>query len=393
MVPAAVRSAIFTVRASRSPVPQAIDLLESDRGGWILAATGVAVLLLSVAGAIASDSARATIIGLAGAAAAGGIAVGLGWKTSSMAVGGLATLAAVALTGLYAVVTYDVTPTVVWLFAYLVPAVGLARGPLLGAVAGLAAAPILHQVETGVLFDPLDPQGPFGVLILVALGAAPGYLMRLARLRRMALDDQLTRAVDLLQETERARSAERAAKRQSVFMLARAAEARDGTTGEHINHVRDLAVDLAVATGASAADAERIGWSAMLHDVGKLRVPDSILLKPGKLDPEEWDTIQRHAAWGEELLEGGEHFSLARRIARWHHENWDGTGYPDRIRAAQIPFEARLVRIVDVYDALRSERPYKPAWTEDEVIEELRRLRGVHFDPELTDLFLQLRGA
>lgn len=131
----------------------------------------------------------------------------------------------------------------------------------------------------------------------------------------------------------------------------------------------------------------------MLHDVGKLRVPDSILLKPGKLDPHEWETMQKHTIWGEELLEGGEHFALARRIARWHHENWDGSGYPDRVKGEEIPFEARLVRIVDVYDALRSERPYKPAWSEDEVLEELRRLRGAHFGPELTDLFLALRGA
>jgi len=378
---------------ARSPVPRAVDLLESDRAAWLLSGIGVVVLFLSVAAAVVLDPARVVPIGLAAAGAAAGIVLGLGWRTSSMAVGWLATPSAVALTGLYAVVTYGVTPTVVWLFAYIVPAVGLARGALFGAVAGLLAAPILHQVETGVLFDPLDPQGPFGVLILVALGAAPGHLMRLARMRRVALDQQLARAVGLLEETERARSAELAAKRQSVFMLARAAEARDGTTGEHINHVRDLAVELALATGASGADAERIGWSAMLHDVGKLRVPDRILLKPGKLDPSEWETIQLHAVWGEELLEGGEHFSMARAIARSHHENWDGTGYPDRIRAEEIPFEARLVRIVDVYDALRSVRPYKPAWSEDEVIEELRRLREVHFDPELTDLFLGLRGA
>nr|MBA3851753.1 HD domain-containing protein [Chloroflexota bacterium] len=143
-----------------------------------------------------------------------------------------------------------------------------------------------------------------------------------------------------------------------VFMLARAAEARDGTTGEHINSVRDLAIELAQATGATPAVSELIGWSGMLHDVGKLRVPDSILLKPGKLDPHEWETIQKHTIWGEELLEGGEHFALARRIARWHHENWDGSGYPDRVKG-----------------------------------EELRRLRGAHFDPELTDLFLALRGA
>jgi hypothetical protein len=142
------------------------------------------------------------------------------------------------MTGLYAATVFESTPTVVWLFAFLVPAMGLARGPMAGGVAGLVAAPVLHVVETGVLFEPLDPQGPFGFLILIALGAAPGYLMSVARARRVALDAQLNRAEALLEETERARGAENEAKRHSVFMLARAAEARDGTTGAHIYEVR-----------------------------------------------------------------------------------------------------------------------------------------------------------
>ncbi len=371
--------------------PAALRVLESDRAGVSLCASALLLLLLSVGAAAVADPESTGLALVAAALAAAGFVLGMA-VTLPRALVPAAAAVSVLATGLYAAATFEVTPTVVWLFAYVVPAVGLARGRLAGAVAGLVAAPVLHGVETGVLFDPLDPQGPFGFLILIALGAAPAHLMHMARTRRLALNAQLARAEGLLAETERARAAEDLAKRQSVFMLARAAEARDGTTGAHIYKVRDLAAELARATGADAQDAERVGWSAMLHDVGKLRVPDRILLKPGRLDPDEWELIKNHAVWGEELLEGSEQFDLARVIARWHHERWDGTGYPDRLSAAAIPFPARIVRVVDLYDALRSERPYKRAWSEDEALTELRRLRGVHVDPELTDVFLRLRG-
>jgi len=131
----------------------------------------------------------------------------------------------------------------------------------------------------------------------------------------------------------------------------------------------------------------------MLHDVGKLRVPDRVLLKPGSLTEDEWELIREHPAWGEELLSGTEAFWLARRIARSHHENWDGSGYPDRLTGEGIPFEARVVRIVDVFDALRSGRPYKPAWSLERAIDELRTMRGRGLDPELTDLFLDLAAG
>lgn len=379
------RSALASARAA--------ELLESERGAWLLAAVGVLVLALSVVAALVSMPAGAASILLTAAIAAVGLLAALARLPFPVWLSAISTVACIAAVGVYAGTTYAATPTVVWLFAYVVPVIGLARGPMLGALAGFVAAPVLHLVETGVLVEPLDPQLPFGVLILVALGAAPGHLMAVARDRRAALDAELTRAVGLLEETERAKEAERLANDQSVFMLARAAEARDGTTGVHIHHVRDLAAELASAAGLDPEQARHVGWSAMLHDVGKLRVPDRILLKPGRLDDEEWDVIRQHAAWGAELLEGSPHFAMARAIARWHHENWNGTGYPDRIGGERIPFEARIVRVVDVYDALRSERPYKPAWSEAEALEELRRMREVELDPELLDLFLKLRGA
>ncbi|MEO8462469.1 MAG: HD domain-containing phosphohydrolase, partial [Chloroflexota bacterium] len=271
-----------------------------------------------------------------------------------------------------------------------VPALGLAGNPRVGALGGVLSAMALHYIETGMVVDPFDPQTPFGILILVALGAAPGYLLDIARRRGVSLDAELARAVVLVRETESARASEAAARHQAVFMLARAAEARDGTTGVHIEHVRDLAADLALAVGLGPDEVKELAWSAMLHDVGKIRVPDRILLKRGKLDETEWALIRQHPIWGEELLKGDEGFALARQIARWHHEDWDGSGYPDGLRGEAIPLAARLTRIVDVFDAMRSERPYKPAWSLDRTLEEMRAMRGRGFDPDLADLFIGL---
>ena len=161
----------------------------------------------------------------------------------------------------------------------------------------------------------------------------------------------------------------------------------------YIAHVRELAADLARGAGIAAEEVEQIAWSAMLHDVGKIRVPDRVLLKPSRLDEHEWALIRQHPQWGEELLMGDEGFALARQIARWHHEDWDGSGYPDGLRGEAIPFAARIVRVVDVYDALRSERPYKPAWTVDRALEEIGSMRGKGLDPDLVDLFVRLRSA
>ncbi|MEX2547176.1 MAG: HD-GYP domain-containing protein [Chloroflexota bacterium] len=319
------------------------------------------------------------------------VALAIALGVSFMVRGRWSIVGAVAAIGLITALSawsFEFAPTVVWLYAFVVPAVGLVHGPWLGALVGALSAPALHWIETGVAVELFDPQTPFGILILVALGATPGYLLTLARHRGEALDEQLVRAETLVSETERARQAEAAARHQAIFMLARAAEARDGTTGIHIEHVRDLAAELARAAGLDDSQVREISWSAMLHDVGKLRVPDRVLLKPGRLEEDEWALIRQHPTWGEELLRADEGFALARQIARWHHENWDGSGYPDGLRQEAIPLPARIVRVVDVFDALRSERPYKPAWPMDRVMDELTAMRGRGLDPDLVDLFM-----
>lgn len=375
------------------PRPRQDDLarlrtIDAQRG--LAALSGVLLILIGVAAALRVGPHAAPLMLATVMVAAVGLSVGLLLR-GSWSVPGI--ILVIAVMTVFADLSLSATPTVVWLFALVVPVVGLIHGPRAGAFAGLLAAPALHWIETGVAVDLLDPQTPFGILILVALGATPGYLLVIAGRRREQLDAQLVRAEGLVRETEQARQSESAARHQAVFMLARAAEARDGTTGIHIEHVRDLAAELATAAGIGAAESEQIAWSAMLHDVGKIRVPDRVLLKPGKLDDDEWALIRKHPLWGEELLKGDEGFALARQIARWHHEDWDGSGYPDRLRGEAIPFAARIVRVVDVYDALRSERPYKPAWTVEQALEELRAMRGQGLDPDLVDVFLQIRST
>jgi hypothetical protein len=178
--------------------------------------------------------------------------------------------------------------------------------------------------------------------------------------------------------------------RDGMVALARGAEARDHTTGEHIFRCHDLAGALAREVGMSPSEADDVAWAAMLHDIGKLRVPDSILLKPGALTPEEWEVMRRHPIWGEEILAGGLGFEMARRITRWHHEDFDGRGYPDGLRGEAIPLEARIVRVSDAYDAITHIRPYKTARLPEWAFEELERCAGSQFDPELVKVFVAL---
>jgi len=178
--------------------------------------------------------------------------------------------------------------------------------------------------------------------------------------------------------------------RQSLKMLAQIVEARDTDAGLHLKHIQHYSRALALRVGLDEKEASEVAYAALIHDVGKAQVPDSILKKPGPLTLEERQIIQQHTIWADAVLSDDQEFATARQVARHHHERWDGTGYPDGLAGDQIPLPARIVAVADVYDALISERPYKHAWPGGEAIAEIRRLSRTHFDPAIVEAFLDL---
>lgn len=175
---------------------------------------------------------------------------------------------------------------------------------------------------------------------------------------------------------------------QIIQRLGRAAEYKDNETGMHVLRMSHYSRLLARAYGFSEDAAEDLLNASPMHDIGKIGIPDHILLKPGRLTEEEMDIMRRHPQIGLEILgdADSELLQLAGMIAHCHHEKWDGSGYPRGLAGKDIPIEARIVAIADVFDALTSERPYKPAWSVEATLELIRSQSGKHFDPELVSL-------
>ncbi|MDP1926216.1 MAG: response regulator [Thiobacillus sp.] len=189
----------------------------------------------------------------------------------------------------------------------------------------------------------------------------------------------------------------------SIRALAHLAETRDSETGHHIlrtqSYVQHLARALQTHTRFASTLSNRyiklLTRSAPLHDIGKVGIPDAILLKPGPLTLEEWQTMKTHAQLGSEAIELAERdaagpvdfLALAKEIAHWHHEKWDGSGYPRGLKGEEIPLVARIFAIMDVWDALSSDRPYRLAWDNHRVLEYIREQSGKHFDPQVVELF------
>lgn len=175
-----------------------------------------------------------------------------------------------------------------------------------------------------------------------------------------------------------------------VQCLGRAAEYKDNETGRHVMRMSHFARELGRAIGLDEAEADDLLNAAAMHDVGKIGIADAILLKKGPLDDEEWAQMRRHPEMGAAII--GEHASrllqMARRVALGHHEKWDGSGYPSGLQGRDIPLEARIVTIVDVFDALTSERPYKKAWPVEDAVNWLRDHAGSQFDPDLVERFI-----
>lgn len=195
-----------------------------------------------------------------------------------------------------------------------------------------------------------------------------------------------------LEQRVRDRTAELESARLEILeRLAVASDFRDDATGKHARRVGEMAAQLAAELGVPGDTVELYRWAAPLHDVGKLGVPDSVLLKPGKLTPEEFDLMKRHTEVGASILSGSSApvLQLAEQIALTHHERWDGGGYMG-LKGEEIPLCGRIVAVADVYDALTHERPYKHAWTLGESLAEIRSLSGKAFDPSVAEAFLAL---
>jgi putative nucleotidyltransferase with HDIG domain len=171
---------------------------------------------------------------------------------------------------------------------------------------------------------------------------------------------------------------------------ARALEYRDGETAGHAQRVINLSAALARRLGLGKDEIRALQRGAYLHDIGKMAVPDQILHKPGPLDDEEWEVMRQHPVRSREFIAEIPFLQSAIQVAYYHHECWDGSGYPEGLRAEQIPLPARIFTVIDNWDALNSDRPYRKAWPREEVIEYLRQNAGSIFDPRVVDAFLEI---
>jgi len=178
---------------------------------------------------------------------------------------------------------------------------------------------------------------------------------------------------------------------QVIQRLGRAAEYKDNETGLHVMRMSHYAQVIALAYGFSEQKADDLLHAAPMHDIGKIGIADSILLKPGKLTAEEYKEMQKHPLIGAEIIGDcdSDLLKMAKAVALYHHEKWDGTGYPFGLAAEQIPLEARIVALCDVFDALTSARPYKKAWSIEDTLQHIRQQKGLHFEPLLVDLLEQ----
>lgn len=185
----------------------------------------------------------------------------------------------------------------------------------------------------------------------------------------------------------------RAASLEAVYRLARAAEYRDQGTGDHIKRMSQYAAALGRKLGHNDSIVEALLYASPMHDIGKIGIPDQVLLKPGPFDAGEWTVMRRHPAIGASILEGSESgfIRMGAVIALAHHEKWDGSGYPGGLAGDRIPMVGRIAAVADVFDAMSTERPYRPApCSVEETVDYIRAGRGTHFDPRVVDAFLEI---
>jgi putative two-component system response regulator len=223
------------------------------------------------------------------------------------------------------------------------------------------------------------PYGPLEVVLRSRNIIEVRLLYKQIKKDNALLDNQVTDQIKEIRDT----------RLEVIRRLAVAAELRDAGTGQHIYRMSQYCHLLAKAVGFTKEQGELLLTTSPLHDIGKIAIPDAILLKPSKLEPHEFEIIKTHTILGAKMLSGGNSvfLKMAETIALNHHEKWDGSGYPHGLEGEEIPLVGRICAVADVFDALTSDRPYKGAWSLEKTMAELRKLKGRHFDPRLIDAF------
>jgi hypothetical protein len=285
--------------------------------------------------------------------------------TAAAIVAGLA-----ACTALVVAVGGPPTPTT-HLYYFVVIAAAVLYGPTAGMVTGATSAVLAEPVALLLLgrFDDVDDGWLLRAFAMMLVGWLTGRLTR-ALMERVAELEQLNE--------------------ETIFAFVRAIDARDPYTARHSEKVAHYAVGLARALGLPPADCERIHLSGMLHDVGKVALERSILHKPGALTAEEWEQVREHPARSAHIIGAVARFARYVPGARHHHERYDGRGYPDGLAGRAIPLDARILAVADAYDAMTSDRSYRPALEHREAIRRLQQDAGTQFDPDCVRAFAAL---
>jgi two-component system response regulator RpfG len=276
---------------------------------------------------------------------------------------------------------------------YMMPEMnGIELAKRLRALPGYEHVPIMMVTahdDRKVRYDALDAGVTDFLIKPVDARECMARCRNLLTLRRqhLALEDKRRLLEGMVEEATRE---VRDREKETLMRLARAGEFRDEETGYHLVRMAHYSRLIADTIGLEREEAETIELAAPLHDIGKIGIPDQILLKKDKLDGMEWDTMRSHPLIGHEILKGSasKYVRMGSLIALGHHEKYDGSGYPNGLVSDHIALCARIVAVADVYDALTSARPYKKAWNSEEAFAFLRQQRGKHFDPHLVDAFI-----
>ncbi len=281
------------------------------------------------------------------------------------------------------------------------------------AVNGKQALDLFHSVQpdlvvSDIMMPEMDGYEMLEAVRLLPTGVTVPFLFLSARTERadvsrarsLGVDDYLFKPFDapelvnaVRSRLDRRRVVElfdtRAAHLQTVIMLANVIEARDPYTAGHLERVRRLALNLAFALNWKTEDIAILEFGAILHDIGKMIVPSNVLKKTGPLTEEEWKLMRQHPQAGAKMLEGVDHLRAAIPYVLYHHESWNGSGYPCGLKGEEIPREGRLLSIVDAFDAMTTNRPYHNGMTAKEALEEMSRNSGAFFDPHMLSTFIQ----